>query len=93
MALESRSAATLPARARERFANDIGLRDLAPLRFRLNVGDQWRGQPNGESLHGPSASHAWPAGKTEPFRVAISRDSLRIQEEGRSYPNLEIDRL
>src|SRR6266851_802083 len=55
--LEGRHASPLAASALEPFANYIGLRDLAPARFRLDVGHQRLGQSHGESLHGLSVLH------------------------------------
>src|SRR5713101_8490749 len=49
--IEGRRASPLAASALEPFANYIGLRDLAPARFRLDVCHQWLGQSYGESLH------------------------------------------
>lgn len=62
-----------PSRTRcelEPFAYHIGLRDLPPARFCLNVGHQWFGQPYGESLHEVTVLQRRRVCKTQPTAAA-----------------------
>src|SRR6266481_2014677 len=71
--IEGRHASPLAASALEPFAYYVGLRDLAPARFRLDVGHQGLGQSYGESLHCLSVLHIRQLCKTS--RTSVTTDN------------------